>query len=109
MAKNITKKIKVSDKVIVIAGKDKGKTGVVQAVNGEKVIVDGVNIRTISVKPTQDRPEGGQDKVEGPIHVSNVMFLTGDKPTRIGLKRTKDSKSGRNKSVRVAKTTGEEV
>lgn len=72
--KRESKRIKVSDKVVVIAGRDKGTIGVVQAIKGDRVIVDGVNKRTVSIKPTQQRPEGGQELNEQPIHISNVMF-----------------------------------
>ncbi len=94
-------KIKKEDKVIVISGKDKGKTGkVLKAVPAEnKVIVEGVNLK----KKHQKASKGGQkgqiiDKTF-PIDVSNVMLIDskGGKPTRIGSKMVGDKK------VRLAK------
>jgi len=110
-------KIKIGDNVIVIAGKDKGKLGVVQATipSNNTVIVEGVNIRTMHVKPTQQKPDGGIEKLEGPIHVSNVQINVGDAkdaekatPSKIGFKVTKN-KNGRKDKKRISKKTGEEI
>ena len=70
-------KIRVGDTVVVIAGKDKGKTGEVLQVlaKEERVIVEGVNMVTKHVKPSQADPEGGIVNKEAPIHVSNVKVL----------------------------------
>jgi len=110
-------KIKVGDNAIVIAGRDKGKIGLVQSTNPEKdlVVVEGVNIRTIHVKPTQQNAEGGIEQIEKPIHVSNVMINIGDaknpdkaKGSRIAFKVTKN-KNGKKDKKRIAKATGEEI
>ena len=66
-------KIRVGDTVVVIAGKDKGKTGEVLQVlaKEERVIVEGVNLVTQHVKPSQADPEGGIVNQEAPSHVQN--------------------------------------
>jgi len=102
MIKNM--KIKKDDKVIVIAGKDKGKVGkVLRAFPSEnKVVVDGVNIKKKHQKPTRGGQKGQIIEKPFPIDVSNVMFVdpkTG-KGTRIGKTLVK------GKYVRVAKKSG---
>ena len=110
-------KIKVGDNVIVIAGKDKGSIGLVQATfpSKSRVIVEGVNIRTIHVKPTQSNPEGGIEKSEGSIHASNVMINIGDvkdatkaKVSKIAYK-LEINKNGRIEKKRISKADGEEI
>ncbi|GGB07834.1 50S ribosomal protein L24 [Macrococcus brunensis] len=97
--------VKKGDKVIVITGKDKGKTGtVIEALpKKDRVVVEGVNIIKKHQKPTQMNPEGGIEEREAAIHVSNVMLLDPktNKPTRVGYK-VEDGKK-----VRVAKKSGE--
>lgn len=101
-------KIKSGDQVVVIAGKDKGAKGEVTKVipSEGRVIVSGVNVVTKHQKPTQLNPQGGIQKVEKSIHVSNVALLDPkeDKPTRVGYKTLKDGKK-----VRFAKKSGETV
>ena len=98
-------KIKKGDKVVVLTGRDKGKSGEVEHVNPaeSKVIVQGVNLQTKHRKASQTGP-GGIDKIAAPIHVSNVALIDPktDKPTRIGYKIVDDCK------VRVAKRSGEQ-
>ncbi|WP_457568678.1 50S ribosomal protein L24 [Desulfurobacterium sp.] len=83
-------KIKAGDKVVVIAGKDKGKVGKVLKVlpEEERVIVEGVRIIKKHLKPSQKYPEGGIIEREAPIHISNVMLVDpkDGKPTRVGIK-----------------------
>ena len=69
--------VKKGDTVIVIAGNDKGSTGAVVEVQRDRnrVIVEGVNIRTKHEKPTQQNPQGDRVEREFPIHASNVMLL----------------------------------
>ena len=73
-------KIKNGDKVIVIAGKEKGKEGVVIETipNKDQVIIEGVNVRKKHVKPSQTNQEGGIIEEEGPIHASNVLIKEGN-------------------------------
>lgn len=68
---------KVGDKVVVIAGKDKGKEGkIIKTLkNDNKVVVEGINMVTKHVKPSAQNENGGIIKVESPIHASNVMIL----------------------------------
>ena len=70
-------KIKKNDIVIVIAGADKGKTGKVLSVSpkANKVVVEGVNVVTKHVKPSQANPDGGRVKAEAPFDASNVAIL----------------------------------
>lgn len=86
--------IKTGDTVKIIAGNDKGKTGKVLEVLIEKsrAIVEGHNIVTKHRKPSAENPEGGIEKVEAPIHLSNLMVVDpkSGEPTRIGRKRDDD-------------------
>ena len=68
---------KVGDKVVVIAGKDKGKEGkIIKTLKNDiKVVVEGINMVTKHVKPSAQNENGGIIKVEAPIHASNVMIL----------------------------------
>jgi large subunit ribosomal protein L24 len=97
-------KIKKGDKVVVLSGKDKGRTGeVVKAMPKEgKVIVSGVNVHARHRKPTQLNPQGGIERKEAPLHISKVAIATADgKPTRVRF----EERDG--KKVRVAAKTGE--
>lgn len=84
-------KIKNGDKVIVIAGKDRGKTGkVLRALPREdRVIVEGVNITKRHRKATSQRQSGQIIDKTLPVHVSNVMLVDpkSGKPTRVGIKK----------------------
>jgi large subunit ribosomal protein L24 len=69
--------IKKGDKVFIIAGKDKGKTGVVQnidRVNG-RVVVEGINLAKKHQKPKQNNPEGSIIDIYAPLHISNVALI----------------------------------
>ncbi|MET3574358.1 50S ribosomal protein L24 [Bhargavaea ullalensis] len=98
--------VKKGDKVQVITGKDKGKTGVILAAfpKKDRVIVEGVNIAKKHTKPNQENPQGGIVSKEAAIHVSNVMLLDpkSGEPTRVSYKVGEDGKK-----VRVAKKSGE--
>ena len=100
-----TMKIKKGDTVKVIAGKDKDKEGKVIAVNQKdgKVLVEGVNMLTKHTKPSVANQNGGIIHREGPIDISNVMYVHKGKATRVGFKMDGDKK------VRVAKSTGEVI
>lgn len=92
------------DKVIVIAGRDKGKTGTIQKVIPEqnRVVVEGVNLRKKTNKPSQKNPDGGIVEIYAPIDASNIMLVDPKtkQPTRIGHKEVK------GKKVRYAKKSG---
>ena len=100
-----TLKIKTGDLVRVIAGKDKGKEGKVIAINKKKntVLVEGANMITKHTKPSASNQQGGIIHQEGPIDISNVMYVHKGQPTRVGYKMDGDKK------VRVAKKTGEVI
>jgi large subunit ribosomal protein L24 len=100
-------KIKKGDKVIVLAGKDKGKTGEVlrSLPKDSKVIVSGVNIAKKHTKNRFNTDKKGDivDKTM-PINVSNVALIDSkNKPTRVGYRIVGDKK------VRIAKKTGQEI
>jgi large subunit ribosomal protein L24 len=97
-------RIKKGDRVIVLSGKDKGRTGdVIQALPKEgKVVVDGVNVAARHTKPTQGDPQGGIKRTPAPMHISKVAHVTADgKATRVRFE-TRDGKK-----VRVAARSGE--
>jgi large subunit ribosomal protein L24 len=98
-------KIKKGDKVQIIAGKDKGKSGKVLVADAKnnKVIVEGCNMIKKHVKPNAMSGQGGIVSKEAPIDVSNVMYLSGDKVSRIGYKVVDGVKH------RVAKVNGETI
>ena len=98
-------KIKKGDMVKVIAGKDKNKEGKVLAVNNKdgKVLVEGINMLTKHTKPSAANQNGGIVHQEGPIDISNVMYVHKGQTTRIGFKMDGDKK------VRVAKSTGDVI
>ncbi|MEX2602443.1 MAG: 50S ribosomal protein L24 [Balneolaceae bacterium] len=103
--------VKKGDEVLVIAGNDKGERGRVLAVfpNRDRVLIEGIAMRTFHEKPSQDNPQGGRLKRESPIHISNVMVIdpTTDEPTRIGRKRIEEEAGGR--WIRYAKSSGEVI
>ncbi len=99
-------KIRKGDKVIVLTGRDKGRTGEVFEVRPDenKALVRGVNMVKRHQKQTQTQ-EGGIISKEMPIDLSNIAYVGKDgKPTRIGFKIQADGKK-----VRVAKSSGAEI
>ena len=97
-------KIKKGDRVVILSGKDKGRTGdVVKAMPKEgKVIVSGINVHARHRKPSQTNPQGGIERAEAPLHMSKVAIATADgKPSRVRFE-VRDGKK-----VRVAAKTGE--
>ena len=100
-----TMKIKKGDLVKVIAGKDKDKEGKVISVNPKNrtVLVEGINMLTKHTKPSAANQNGGIIHQEGPIDISNVMYIHKGTATRVGFKMDGDKK------VRFAKSTGEVI
>ena len=98
-------KIKKGDQVVILSGKDKGKTGeVVRAMPKDgKVVVSGVNVAVRHRKPSQVNPQGGLERREAPLHMSKVALADpkSGKPTRVRFE-TRDGKK-----VRVAAKSGE--
>ena len=102
MARHVRK----GDTVIVTAGDNKGRTGKVLRVvtDHDKVVVEGINIKTRHMKPSQANPQGGVVHKEMPIHISNVSPLADGRATRVRFV-TKDDGS----KVRVAARNGEQL
>ena len=99
-------KIKKGDRVILLTGKDKGRTGnVVQVMPKQgRVVVQGLNMVQRHTRPSQGDPQGGIKHKEASVHVSNVAVVdSAGRPTRVGFE-VRDGKK-----VRVAKTTGEVI
>jgi large subunit ribosomal protein L24 len=101
-------KIRRDDQVLVISGKDRGKSGRVLRVDPkkERVVVEGLNIVKRHSKPRPGSTDpGGVVEKEGPIHISNVMLLDpqDNKPTRVGIVRENGQR------FRVARRTGNKV
>lgn len=99
--------VKKGDKVMVISGKEKGKTGTIIAAfpKKDRVLVEGLNIVKKHMKPNQANPQGGIVSQEASIHVSNVMLIDpkSGEPTRVGYKMED------GKKVRVAKKSGVKI
>jgi large subunit ribosomal protein L24 len=97
---------KKGDKVLVISGEDKGKSGKIVKIFPKKmqVIVEGINFIKKSNKPSQKVPQGGTIKQEGPLHTSNIRLICNkcNKATSIKRERIKEGKR-----VRVCKKCGE--
>ena len=98
-------KLKKGDKVVVIAGKDKGKEGTISSVDPKagKAVVDGLNMAIRHTKQSQTT-QGGRLPQAMPIDLSNLAFVDANgKPSRVGFKMDGDKK------VRFAKTTGDVI
>jgi large subunit ribosomal protein L24 len=91
-------KLKIQDNVLIIAGKDKGKTGKIIRVieKHNRIVVEGVGFRVKHIKKTQQKA-GEKIRFEGPISASNAMILdpVKNKPSRIGYKRLENGKKER--------------
>src|SRR5690606_26509298 len=101
-------RIRKDDTVVVIAGRDKGRTGKVLKVlpTEQRVVVEGVNMVKRHTAPNITHPQGGVVAKEAPLHLSNVALRdpkTG-KPTRVGFKV-----NDKGRKVRVAKGSGVEI
>jgi len=100
-------RIKKGDSVVVLSGKDKGRTGTVQQVfpKTSKVVVEGVNVIARHRKPSQMNPQGGIDRYPAPMHISKVALADpkDGKPTRVRF----EEQDG--KKVRVAVKSGETI
>lgn len=100
-------KIKKGDSVVVLSGKDKGRTGTVRQVlpKDGKVVVEGVNVAARHRKPSQQNPQGGIDRLEAAMNISKVAIADpkDGKPTRVRF----EERDG--KKVRVAVKSGETI
>lgn len=105
-------RIKVNDKVRVIAGNYKGAEGTVQRIDlkRDRVVISGVNLVKKHQKPQQtggrSQTQGGIIEFEAPIHVSNVMLVDPESgvPTRVGIRRDEEGRR-----IRYAKRSGQEL
>lgn len=100
-------RIRKNDKVMVIVGKDKGKTGDVNRILSKEglVVVSGINVVKKATKPSKKNPGGGIIEISKPIQISNVAFICPScgKPSRIGISITKSGQKERIcKSCKVA-------
>jgi len=100
-------KIKKGDRVVVLAGRDKGRQGDVVRVWPKecRVLVQGLNLVKRHTRPTQADPQGGIKTKEAPLHISNVAFVDpkSGSPTRVGFRMEGERK------VRFAKKSGEVI
>ena len=100
-------KIKKGDNVVVLSGKDKGRTGTVSKVipKDGKIVVDGINVMTRHRKPSQTNPQGGIDRIPAPMHLAKVAVADpkDGKPTRVRF----EERGG--KKVRIAVKSGEVI
>ena len=102
-------KIKKGDPVQVIAGKDKGKSGVVykSLPKIDRVIIEGVNVATKHMKNRRSRSHGQVIEKSMPLHISNVSLVEDKKPVRVGYKIEGEGKEA--KKVRISRKTGKEI
>lgn len=96
-------KLKKNDLVKVISGESRGQEGKILAIDSKKqrATIEGVNMISKHAKPSSKNPNGGIEKKEGSIHISNLMLVEAGKTTRVA--RMMDEKSG--KVVRISKKT----
>ncbi len=102
-------KLKTGDKVLIIAGKNKGKEGkIIKTIKEDnKVVVEGVNIVKRHIKPSAQNQEGGILEKEAPLHASNVMIIDPKSKKGTRIAHEIDSKSG--KKIRIATKTKEKL
>jgi large subunit ribosomal protein L24 len=98
-------RIKKDDVVFVRSGDDKGRTGKVLRIDGDKVVVEGINVVWKHLKPTQQSPKGGRIRKEAPIHISKVQPV--DPKTGKGTRVKYPTSNGEKK--RVAVKTGSDL
>ena len=101
-------KLKLNDEVIVLSGKNKGKIGKIKNINDKTnmVLVEGVNLKSKAIRPTQENNQGGLTQVERPLHRSKIACICPKtkKPTRVMIKIESDGKK-----IRIAKKSGEKL
>ena len=103
-----TQKIRKGDTVVILSGKDKGRTGeVTKAMPKDgKVVVSGINVAVRHRKPSQTNPQGGIDRREAPMHISKIGLADpkSGKATRVRFETAKDGKK-----IRIAVKSGEKI
>ncbi len=97
-------RLKKNDNVVVISGKEKGKTGRILKIDHkkERVVIQGLNMVKKAMRKKSQQDKGGIIEIEAPIHVSNVALLSKGERSRVGYKF-----NDKNEKVRYAKKTGE--
>ncbi len=101
-------KFKKGDEVIVIAGSDKGKTGKITVINGDKITVEGVKLATVHKKPTSQAP-GQIIRVEKPIHISNIAHVENGKAAKVKFVVEKGEGKAFTRKSRVFKKSGKKI
>lgn len=101
----MARKIKTGDTVMLIAGADKGKTGRVLRILGDKdrVVVEGINRVWKHVRPNQRNPQGGRIQKDNPVHISNVLPV--DPTSGKGVRVKFESKDGKKHRIAVGSGT----
>lgn len=84
-------KLRHGDEVLVIAGNDRGKTGKVISINGERILIEGINVRKKHMKPTQQNQKGQIIDIECAINISNVKPSVGGKAIKIRTRFNKQN------------------
>lgn len=86
-----SKKIRKGDRVVAIAGNSRGQIGTVQSCKGERVVVQGLNLRKKHVKKSQEAPKGRIVEIEKPIHISNLkVCVEGDTAAKLKIRSSKE-------------------
>ena len=103
--------VRKGDTVMITAGDQRGKVGEVKRVipKSDRVIVQGVNLRTKHLKPTRINPQGGIITKEAPIHISNVSPVVDGRPVRVRFKTRDDGSKLRVSATKDEKTIGREI
>lgn len=81
--------LRKGDKVTVIAGNDKGKSGTIISLSGDRIIIEGVNIRKKHMKPTQQNQKGQIIDIECGIHISNIKPSMGGQAVKVRVRFNK--------------------
>jgi len=104
--RTMARHVRKGDQVIVTSGKDRGRQGKILRVivDEDRVVVEGVNVRTKHVKRSEANPQGGVLNMEMPIHISNVSPVADGKPTRVRFETRADGSK-----VRLAARNGEQL
>ena len=103
--------VRKGDTVMITAGDQRGKVGEIKRVipKTDRVIVQGVNLRTKHLKPTRINPQGGIITKEAPIHISNVSPVVDGRPVRVRFKTRDDGSKLRVSATKHEKTIGREI
>lgn len=85
----MSKYLRKNDLVVVIAGNDRGKTGKILSVKGDRVVIEGINIHKKHMKRTKQDQKGQILDIELPVHISNVKACVGDKAVKLRVREDK--------------------